>query len=96
MSARSVRLGASTWFVAALLFVASGCCCLHPCCVAAPARIRPAVSTLSTTQIEAYRKGVAAMKALPVTDPRSWLYQASMHGFNDQADSTLGPDFVPA
>ena len=30
--------------------------------------------------IVAYRKAVATMKALPSTDPRSWPYQAAIHG----------------
>jgi tyrosinase len=30
--------------------------------------------------ITAYRKAVAAMRALPGTDPRSWTYQAAIHG----------------
>jgi hypothetical protein len=30
--------------------------------------------------IQAYRDGVAAMKALPDTDPTSWTYQANIHG----------------
>ena len=82
--------------LAFLLLVAAGCCCHKPKPPTPPpaARIRPAVSTISGDKLEAYRKGVAAMKALPVTDPRSWLYQASMHGFFDQA-TTNDPDYVP-
>jgi hypothetical protein len=30
--------------------------------------------------IAAYRKAVAAMRALPGSDPRSWTYQAAIHG----------------
>jgi hypothetical protein len=30
--------------------------------------------------IAAYRKAVAAMRALPSSDPRSWTYQAAIHG----------------
>src|SRR5581483_8844923 len=30
--------------------------------------------------ITAYRKAVAAMRLLPSTDPRSWTYQAAIHG----------------
>lgn len=77
--------------------VAAGCCCPKKCkpTDGAIARVRPAVSTATSAQIEAYRKGVAAMKALPVSDPRSWLYQASMHGFFDQADTALPPVYAP-
>lgn len=32
--------------------------------------------------IDAYRRGVAAMKALPDSDCRSWAYQANIHGTN--------------
>ena len=45
--------------------------------------VRQEVSSLSATQVAAYRKGVAAMKARPATDPTSWLYQANMHGTFD-------------
>ena len=30
--------------------------------------------------IVAYRKAIATMRALPATDPRSWSYQAAIHG----------------
>src|SRR5438067_349705 len=36
--------------------------------------------------IEGYARGVAAMKALPATNPTSWAYQAAIHG-NDTAMS---------
>jgi hypothetical protein len=36
--------------------------------------------TASDPVIVSYRKAVAAMKALPATDPRSWSYQAAIHG----------------
>ena len=42
--------------------------------------IRPNIRTLSTTQLESLRKGVAAMRALPASDRRSWTFQAAIHG----------------
>jgi hypothetical protein len=82
-----------TVLAAASVLLLIGGCCLCPK-KTQPPRIRPAVSTISSARLEAYRKGVAAMKALPVTDPRSWLYQASMHGFFDQA-TEKDPNYVP-
>lgn len=36
--------------------------------------------TASSPEIVSYAKAVAAMQALPATDPRSWSYQAAIHG----------------
>jgi hypothetical protein len=36
--------------------------------------------TLSSPTIQAYITGIQAMQALPVTDQRSWTYQAAIHG----------------
>jgi Common central domain of tyrosinase/Polyphenol oxidase middle domain len=35
-------------------------------------------------EVQALRTGIAAMQARPVTDPTSWLFQANIHGTNDQ------------
>ena len=35
-------------------------------------------------EAEALRTGIAAMQARPVTDPTSWLFQANIHGTNDE------------
>jgi tyrosinase len=36
--------------------------------------------TAASSQITSYAKAITAMKALPSTDPRSWSYQAAIHG----------------
>ncbi|MFO0847189.1 MAG: tyrosinase family protein [Gemmataceae bacterium] len=42
-------------------------------------QVRQNVHALSPEQLESLRRGVAAMKALPDSDPRSWRFQANMH-----------------
>jgi Common central domain of tyrosinase/Polyphenol oxidase middle domain len=48
----------------------------------APVRVRRDVGTLSASSriIRSYERAVRAMKALPPSDPRSWSYQAAIHG----------------
>lgn len=36
--------------------------------------------TASSSEIVSYAKAVTAMQALPASDPRSWTYQAAIHG----------------
>jgi len=50
--------------------------------LAAPIGVRRNVGGMSATDpvILTYRKAIKAMQALPVTDPRSWSYQAAIHG----------------
>jgi len=50
--------------------------------LAAPIGVRRNVGNMSATDpiIIAYRKAIKAMQALPATDPRSWSYQAAIHG----------------
>jgi tyrosinase len=50
--------------------------------LAVPPRTRRDVGALTASHslIVSYRKAVAAMKALPASDPRSWTYQAAIHG----------------
>jgi tyrosinase len=43
-------------------------------------RIRKNIDSLSTKDINSIRAGVSAMKALPLSDPTSWGYQAAIHG----------------
>jgi len=43
-------------------------------------RVRKNVDMLSTAEINAIKVGIIKMKALPYTDPTSWLYQAAVHG----------------
>ncbi len=42
--------------------------------------VRRSVDALGPVQVESLRRGVAAMKARPDTDPTSWIYQANIHG----------------
>jgi len=42
--------------------------------------VRRNVRSLTPAQIASIKKGIAAMKGLPVTDPTSWQYQAAIHG----------------
>jgi len=55
---------------------------LRPSTVSAATFTRMDVGNLtaSSSQIVSYAKAVTAMKALPSTDPRSWAYQAAIHG----------------
>ncbi len=54
----------------------------HPPGVSAATFTRMDVGNLtaSSSQILSYAKAVTAMKALPSSDPRSWTYQAAIHG----------------
>lgn len=45
--------------------------------------VRRDVTTLTPQQVDALRRGVAAMKARPASDPTSWIYQANIHGTTD-------------
>jgi len=49
--------------------------------LAGPLFVRPDVSSLSATDpiILGYQSAIANMQALPVTDVRSWSYQAAIH-----------------
>lgn len=50
--------------------------------LAAPPLLRRDVGGLTATHpvIVSYRRATSAMRALPATDPRSWAYQAAIHG----------------
>lgn len=61
-------------------------CCNSPCsCLL----VRQDVQTLNEWQLESLRRGVAAMKALPPDDPRSWSFQANIHGMIGPATNPL-------
>lgn len=49
-------------------------------CKQAGAIIRKSFKYLTASELTAYKNGVAAMKALPITNPTSWAYQAAIHG----------------
>ena len=42
--------------------------------------VRPDVATAPAAILASYRAGIAAMQLLPATNPRSWAYQAAIHG----------------
>lgn len=42
--------------------------------------VRKNVYSLSAAEITSIKNGITAMKALPLTDPTSWTYQAAIHG----------------
>jgi tyrosinase len=66
------------------------------------ARIRRDVWALSAdpndTTLLWYGRAVRAMQALPITDPRSWRYQAAIHDYSSGADplATPGEQLPPA
>jgi tyrosinase len=43
--------------------------------------VRKEISSFTSAQVDAYRKGVALMQSRAFNDPTSWTYQANMHGF---------------
>src|SRR5688572_11974079 len=43
-------------------------------------RVRRNILSLSPAQLDSFKKGIAALKALPDTDRRSWTFQAAIHG----------------
>ena len=43
--------------------------------------VRKEINSLTATEIDHYRKGVALMQSRAFTDPTSWIYQANMHGY---------------
>lgn len=45
-----------------------------------PVMVRRNIYSLSATDINSIKTGIAAMKALPLTNPTSWQYQAAIHG----------------
>jgi tyrosinase-like protein/polyphenol oxidase-like protein len=51
--------------------------------------VRQNIASLSTSQLESLRNGVAAMKARPDSDPKSWRFQANIHGTMDPVTSPL-------
>lgn len=50
---------------------------------------RQSISRLSAQQLESLKRGVQAMKQLPDTDPRSWAFQANIHGVQGTATNPL-------
>jgi len=50
--------------------------------------VRQDISTLAADSptLQSYRKAIAAMKALPPTDPHNWTFQANIHGFPPESN----------
>lgn len=46
----------------------------------AAALVRKNIYSLTAAEINSIKTGIAAMKALPITNKTSWLYQAAIHG----------------
>jgi hypothetical protein len=49
---------------------------------AAPGPVRVSLERFAPDKLASLRKGVAAMKALPPSDHRSWFWQAATHAYN--------------
>ena len=47
---------------------------------AQPNWVRPDIATASASIITGYKTAITAMRALPASNPRSWAYQAAIHG----------------
>jgi hypothetical protein len=63
------------------ILLASAAAALHaPKSHAGPLRVRRDINSLSAAELATYRAGVAAMRALPFTDPKSFLWQSYVHG----------------
>lgn len=59
------------------------CVCPPPCPDSPAVKVRKNINHLSETELASFKRGVAAMKALPDNDPRSWRFQANIHGSTD-------------
>lgn len=52
-------------------------------------KVRRNIASLDQRQLDSLKRGIAAMKALPDDDPRSWVFQANIHGTTGPATSPL-------
>lgn len=50
--------------------------------------VRKNVYSLSAAEITSLKAGITAMKALPISNPTSWLYQAAIHGTTAPGSNT--------
>jgi hypothetical protein len=64
-----------------LFFLALGLALSGVRSASAATLIRKEINSLTPTEIDNYRKGVALMQTRAFTDPTGWIYQANMHGF---------------
>ncbi len=51
--------------------------------------VRRNILSLTSSQLQSLRQGVAAMKALPDSDRRSWTFQAAIHGTDSGVSDPL-------
>ena len=51
--------------------------------------VRKDVSTLTDHELASLRHGIQVMMSRPSSDPRSWIFQANMHGTYDSPDPNL-------
>lgn len=49
-------------------------------CAEPGGHVRQGIMRMSGAALESLRRGVAVMKSLPPSDPRSWTFQAAIHG----------------
>lgn len=52
-------------------------------------RIRKGFTRLSSRELQSLERGVQVMKSRPKSDPTSWWYQANMHGYVPDEESTI-------
>ena len=83
MSSRSSwrRKISSTVSAGLLLLLAGGLALGGAGSASAAPLIRKEINSLTPTEVDNYRKGVALMQTRAFTDPTGWIYQANMHGF---------------
>lgn len=86
METENMKKGCSCLLVGSMILVfaiettAQNKCVIKP----SPVQVRLNATDPSAKQdLEWYAQGVANMKKLPDTDPRSWSYQANIHGTTD-------------
>jgi Common central domain of tyrosinase/Polyphenol oxidase middle domain len=52
-------------------------------------RVRHNIADLTADQLKSLKHGVAVMKSKPATDPRSWKFQANIHGMTGHKTNAL-------
>lgn len=52
-------------------------------------RVRKNVLDLTPAELDVFKQGVQVMKSRPASDPRSWSFQANIHGENTPASNAL-------
>jgi tyrosinase len=97
-SRRQFLAGASALAVAGLTSTEALACRRHRACYCPGPNflppppmlhVRQNVAALAEWQLASLRRGVAFMKQLPPTDPRSWRFQANIHGTTEATTNPL-------